>query len=369
MANATKSNKVAIYDPYINTLGGGEKYLLTIAELLLGKGFQVDLYSPADSQIISKAEDRFFLNLKGLQIKPDIFKARGLAHTLNKFRLSHQYQMFIFLNDGSIPFLFSKNNILHIQVPFNLKFSLSQRLLNQLKLKFYKKVIVNSQFTKQHVDHIYGINSTILYPPIDLSSFTPATNKQNIILSVGRFDNILNAKKQDVMLDAFIRLYQRHHLTGWKYVLIGGSILEPKLNNYLNHLIHLASGFPVEFHINANFSTLVHYYSLSKLFWHAAGYQVEESTNPQQTEHFGMSTVEAMSAGLVPLVVNKGGQKEIVTHRQDGYLWNSVEDLIKYSQFLIGHPQKLLTMAQQARQTSQKFSKQNFIDTFSNLFL
>ena len=36
--------QVAIYDPYLDTLGGGERYCLTIAKILLKKGYKVDCY-------------------------------------------------------------------------------------------------------------------------------------------------------------------------------------------------------------------------------------------------------------------------------------------------------------------------------------
>jgi len=36
--------RAAIYDPYLDTLGGGERYCLTVAEILLKNGWQVDLF-------------------------------------------------------------------------------------------------------------------------------------------------------------------------------------------------------------------------------------------------------------------------------------------------------------------------------------
>ena len=55
--------RVAIYDPYLDTLGGGERYCLTVAEILLKNNYQVDLFWSGDKTLIEKAEKRFSLNL------------------------------------------------------------------------------------------------------------------------------------------------------------------------------------------------------------------------------------------------------------------------------------------------------------------
>ena len=40
-------------------------------------------------------------------------------------------------------------------------------------------------------------------------------------------------------------------------------------------------------------------------------------------EHFGITTVEAMAAGCVPVVIDKADQREIVRHVTDGYRWTT----------------------------------------------
>ena len=45
-----------------------------------------------------------------------------------------------------------------------------------------------------------------------------------------------------------------------------------------------------------------------------------------RVEHFGISVVEAMAAGAVPLAVGKGGVGEIITPGENGILWDTVAD-------------------------------------------
>jgi len=204
-----------------------------------------------------------------------------------------------------------------------------------------------------------------LYPPIDTASFIPSNNKQNIILSVGRFDNILNAKRQDVLVKAFKDMIILNQLKNWQFVLIGGSLEKESKNLYLNNLKHQAKGFPIKFMVNSSFNDLKKYYSISKIFWHAAGFGVDEVKDPQSTEHFGMSTVEAMAAGLVPIVVNKGGLKEIVSDSVNGYLWQNQSQLIDKTMYLIRHPKTLEKFSQKSIKMSKKFS----VSIFKNKFI
>ncbi len=364
MGTSTKSKLAGIYDPYIDTLGGGEKYVFTVAQTLLENGYTVDVFTNQDKSILEKLQKRFNLDLSKVNIKPDIFKNHGAFSVINKYNITRKYDLFFYLNDGSVPLLFSKHNILHIQVPFNKAPNLFQKIINLVKLSLYKDIIVNSKFTQARVKQIYLKSSKLLYPPIDITNFTPAKNKQNIILSVGRFDNLLNAKKQDILIKAFEKLYKQDSHSDWQLVLAGGSLDKESTNSYLSHLKYIAKGLPIKFVVNQPFDTIKQLFSISKIYWHAAGYGVDESKDPQSTEHFGMTVVESMAAGLVPIVVNKGGLKEIVSQNIDGFLWDETDQLISKTQFLIGHPKKYRHMSQNARNTSTKYSTQNFKSQF-----
>ncbi len=169
------------------------------------------------------------------------------------------------------------------------------------------------------------------------------------------------------MVKAFIDLVNKNNLKDWQYILIGGSLQSETQNNYLIHLKHLAKNYPIKFLVNAPFSQLRLFYSESKIFWHAAGFGVDEAKNPQQTEHFGMSTVEAMAAGAVPIVINKGGLKETVQNGVNGFLWHTPEELISKTQLLIGHPDMLSSMAKKAIADSKKFSVDSFEKNFMKI--
>ena len=80
-----------------------------------------------------------------------------------------------------------------------------------------------------------------------------------------------------------------------------------------------------------------------------------------------MSVVESMAAGCVPVVVNKGGLPEIVTSDFNGYIWDTIDDLVGKTQLLISSPKTLNAFSKQAINDSQQFSKEEFETKLFNI--
>jgi len=349
--------KALIFDPYFDTLGGGERYCLTVAECLLKNNWQADLWWDQSSDI-EKAKERFGLKTDKLGI---VGKKMEEFSFFEKLFLMRKYDLVFWLSDGSVPTMTGKINLLHLQAPlvgFNPK-----RLKDKFKKLLISDVICNSKFTKTYIDKDYGYNSLVLYPPIDVDQFAPG-EKENIIIAVGRFEQTaqMQTKRQDVLLKAFKKMVDKG-LSGWRLVLIGGSLGDPSKNKNLISLRKASRGYPVEFVVDGPFSVLKDYYSKAKIFWHAAGYGIDEDKEPWKVEHFGITPVEAMAAGCVPVVIDKGGLKEIV-RRGIGYRWGTVEELIEITGRLIANQSETKKLSLMAIKTSKEFSKSKFNKQF-----
>jgi len=346
--------KAGFFDPYLDTIGGGERYSLTLAEYLSQKGWQVDLFWD-ESKLKERIRSRLNLDLNRvnfISIPKDILK---------KWKSSRNYDLFFWLSDGSIPFLFSKKNILHFQVPFH---DVSGRsFLNKTKLKKIQYVICNSSFTKEFIDKEYGVNSQVIYPPVDVQSFKPG-KKENIILSVGRFSQLLQAKRQDVLINVFKKMISKE-FPHWKLVLAGATDIGGE--SAFNQLKQQAKSYPIELLKNPDFQMITKLYRRAKIFWSASGYGIDEEKEPEKVEHFGITIVEAMAAGCVPVVVGKGGAKEIIEKGKTGFLWENQKELTRMTQDLIVNPTILNTLSRAVIKSSQAFSKKKFCQNFDEL--
>jgi glycosyltransferase involved in cell wall biosynthesis len=350
-----KLKKALIFDPYLDTLGGGERYSLTFAQVIRDLGFETHL-AWSDNSILSKAEVRFGLNLNRLIIYPEAFqKLNHKSDLLTRYHLTSQYDLIFYLSDGSLPFLFGKKNLIHFQVPF-IKIG-GNYISNQAKLKLIHRIIYNSDFTQDVLErslpHQKGF---VLYPPVATTDFVPASKKENIIISVGRFDSPSHSKRQDVLIDAFKQLPLPIQAK-FQLVLAGGHLGN---QTQIDSLKEMAKGYSVKFIINPNFNELKRLYSIAKIYWHAAGFEVDEEKNPEKVEHFGITTVEAMASGCVPIVINKGGQKEIIISGT-GYLCDSIDDLVINTVETIKSESIMKIICQQALKRSQEFGTEVFL--------
>lgn len=341
-----------IYDPYLDTLGGGERYCLALAELLLSLGFDVDFFWEG-KDLKAEIEKRFGIKLERVNfvsMPKKLFK---------RLKILRNYDVLFWISDGSVPLMFAKKNILHFQVPFH---SVGGgNFLNKIKFRKIDFVICNSFFTKGFIDKEYRLDSKVIYPPVDVEKFKPA-KKENMILSVGRFSQLLQAKNQQILINSFKNLIQKG-LKNWRLLLIGGS--DVGSGSLVSNLKKMVKGWPVEIKENVSFKELIDYYAKSKIFWAANGYGIDEEKNPERVEHFGITVVEAMAAGTIPLLVKKGGFKEIIEDGKSGFFWETPGELedktIKLIQGNLGKLRKNVV------QRSKIFSKERFYEEFKKI--
>lgn len=317
--------KALIVSPYLDHLGGGERYMLYLSSVVESLGYEL-FFAWDNVDDIQKLSTQLGIKLNRVQLDAKIKKLYFEGSALSMFSSTRVYDLVVYLSDGSIPLLGGKRNLLHIQVPFH---DVAGRSIgNQIKQRFIYATVVNSEFTKSIIDKEYGISSYVAYPPVQL--LKQGKNKDKIILSVGRFDPSLNVKHQDILIESYKQLSKE--IPGWKLVLAGGSSDDA----WMAKLKSLAVGYAIEFYENISHSELANLYETATIYWHAAGYQVDELKYPELTEHFGISTVEAISAGCIPLVVPFGGQKEIL--KDSSFHWQTMEELQDKTMELINNP-------------------------------
>jgi len=358
--------KIGIFDPYLDDLGGGEKYMMMVATCL-SKKHDVTIFwdNKEDIEAIKK---RFDLSLENILINKDIFAPH--VGFFERIKVSKKFDAIIVLSDGSIPFIYPTKLFLHIQQP--LPRHIDSGFKSNVKRRHISAIFYNSQFTKKFNDPLFpGVKSVVIYPPVSLVSREQGTgNRQrdNVIVHVGRFraNNLAtdDYKKQGFMVDAFKKLVDSG-LKDWKFILASSVRKEDEEKFAL--LKNSAKGYPIEFRVNKNKTEIFNLYHKAKIYWHASGYGEDVEKHPELAEHFGMTTVESMSAGVVPVVIKSGGQKEIVTDEKNGLLWSSFEELLGKTNRLAKDEKLWKELSEQAIIRAQDFSEEKFCEAITKL--
>ena len=174
-------------------------------------------------------------------------------------------------------------------------------------------ILVNSKFTKDVLKIVYPkLDSHVLYPPVDIERFLPAyrsNTKKRQVLIISRF----SPEKQ---IEKAVNVAQM--LRDVKFKIIGS--VTPANQPYFNLLRRKIKDSGLENRLsltpNATNEEMINAMSESMIYLHT-----------MHGEHFGISIVEAMAAGLVPVVPSYGGCTEIVPPE---YQYSELEEAAKH---------------------------------------
>ena len=375
------SLNIGIYNLNLSTRGGGEKRTLVLAEhwsrsyrvrLLVGEAPDVPALERYFGVDLSRVEVVVLGDLRKQQ-GTSRFQQSVLAADLDHFRRIRALGLDVFVNNSFYSTLPSPapRGLYVCMFPHRLvPEPVAARPLRRLAyralwtggwwtvgrrpriLDSYQAIASNSAFTTHWIETWWKRTPTTLYSVCDGVGRGGA--KEKVIVHVGRFQP---HKRQDVLLQAFARASSLHR-AGWHLHFVGSTA--PEDAAFLADLRREARGLPVTFHPDADLHTLRALYQSAAIYWHATGYGFDPETHPSAQEHFGVTTVEAMSAGAVPVVINSGGQRETVTHQHDGLLWDDLEQLLAYTQQLADDAPLRRRLSDAAVQSSARFSRDAF---------
>lgn len=361
---------LCVSSPYLpNHFGGGEKYLLDIATTALQLGWQVTIAVPQALSATELANIREkYQSFYGQPLK----EVRWISATVlsngswwQKWQWSRQFDALFWVTDGSVFLSGARQNILHIQIPFSTPLGMATRM----KLHSWQYLTANSTLTQRVIDQHWGIHIPIVHwpmvSPICTEEEMIQLKKEKIILHVGRFFRQLHSKRQDILVQAFRQLYEKHPklMKDWQLVLVG-NVEDPQ---YLDEVKSLAKGLPVKILTDVSRKDLEKWYRKAQLYWHATGYEVNESEHPEQTEHFGITTVEAMTAGAIPLVVLKGGQGQVVGSELARLGWETIPELVEKTANLLRNQKSHASLQSAAYTQARAFSAEQFYVTLSKI--
>jgi glycosyltransferase involved in cell wall biosynthesis len=233
-------------------------------------------------------------------------------------------------------------------------------------LDTYDRILANSAFTRRWIRRWWDRDSGVLYPPVTLRNPVAPADKRPVVLSVGRFFAAErgHSKKQVEMVEAWRRLLDRPaaravvEAEGWRLQLVGGCDAADR--PYLDAVRRAAEGLPVDVHANAPGDELDRLYRDAALYWHAAGLGEDEEAHPERLEHFGITPLEAMSAGAVPLAFGAAGPLEASTDEVEGVHFRTVDELVVATERLLVDPRRRAVLSAAAVARAGEFGMDAF---------
>lgn len=337
--------KVGLYDPYLDVLGGGEKYLLQMLATCEDLGYQPTIYWDAD--LTTEIKNRLNITFKHVRFEKNIFQDASL-NSFQRFLKLKEYDVFLYISDGSYFFSGAKKNIVHAMVPQRHLYLASQ--LNRVKHLNWQ-FVANSHFTQSFLSR-WGVRSTVLYPYLDQNFLgSPRAKKESLILSVGRFFGTLHSKNHEAMVEFFLKNEKVFH--GHTLVLAGG--LKDEDRSYFDKLAkRVASNASIILRPNVSYDELLGLYLKARYYWHFAGFGIDDRKHPELVEHLGITPMEAMAMRAVPFCFNAGGPKELIADGVNGYLFDSLSELREKMSKAMRNEKQTQLVADQAHDFAQK---------------
>ncbi len=374
--------KIGVYDHYWETVGGGEQFAGGIAEVL-ARDHDVELLGPkpvdtellrerlnvdvrattfrpvANEQQVSEASADYdvFVNCTYLSFAPNRAPSSlYVVHFPNPpaSRAQRSKQMAVttaakmLTKAPAIPSRIQRIASRHVAAP-----------LPSERLQSYSRVVSNSTYTQGWVEKLWHVKSGVLYPPVRQPEVPVLPGeKTKTILSLGRFllSKHGHSKKQRELIDAFRLLMDQPGTQEWRLVLIGGCA--PQDREYAMEVKRAAVGLPIDIHFNATGELVRSSLRSASIYWHGAGLGEDPARDPDRFEHFGISVVEAMAHGAVPLVFAAAGPAETVGTA--GEQFTSIEELAAKTSRLIHNDSEREQRAVQSIQRADDFGMRAF---------
>jgi glycosyltransferase involved in cell wall biosynthesis len=215
-------------------------------------------------------------------------------------------------------------------------------------------VLTNSEFSRGVILKAFGIDSIVLSPPVDVDFFrnlsvlsSSSDNRKDIILVIARFHP---TKKIENAIRLAKLLKERGIGSGMK--IVGN--LPPGRPGYYFYLRQMVDKYDlkdyIKFEINVRFSKLLKLMQESKVYLH-----------PLIGEPFGISTVEAMSSGLIPVVTDVGGHTEFVPSKYQFHTFGQGVEAVSLALMATNSERILIS------NSVKKYSIESFIDRFQQI--
>jgi glycosyltransferase involved in cell wall biosynthesis len=331
-----------VLDQFPETLGGGERVVLRLAELLPRYGYQASILTFAIHQRSSALRyAKCPIHLLALQRVYDLNALRASFAFREFLRLHHIQivQTFFESSDlwaGLITKTMSKARLIWSRRDMGILRTYKHHLGYRAMARMPDAVFAVSDQVRKHcieIDHIDPDRVFTIYNGLDICSWPNAPRPVNssgevLIAAVG---NIRRVKGHDIFVRAAAQILVEYPRVQFS---IAGEVLEPEYFAELRSLVR-DLGLSDNFHFVGDVTNLSEYLARVDIF-----------VLPSRSEGFSNAIIEAMAASLPVVATNVGGNAEAVIDAVNGFLVPSedVDALSLAIRKLVCDPSRARTM-------------------------
>jgi glycosyltransferase involved in cell wall biosynthesis len=366
--------KIGVFHPSFYNFGGGEFVALVVVNSLANNGYDVELLTSKrikQDQVEKMMGERIASSVKmifqpsytipggSLDLFPTVYHSLVLKSKCDILVDTYSncvfpwtdvcYVHFPFLNryDYKKDFPYLKHR--QVRTLSGLPYLLYARKAQNYESKL---VIANSLFTANFIKEFIDVDAKVIYPPVASKSFKRPqhskrdASRENLVVTVSRF----SADKKLEIIPYVAEQTEKEV----RFVIIGLLHEDKVYEALIRSVKKLGLTEKVKIMPNAPKKELEDILRRAKIYLH---------TTPQ--EHFGISIVEAMGLGCIPITHNSGGMTEFVPDR---YRYENLQDAVTKINLAIDewNPRVAEDMAKIAQQFSENNFSENFIETFSS---
>ena len=206
------------------------------------------------------------------------------------------------------------------------------------------QLISNSKYTYDSIKTSFGKNSEIVYPPVDLKEFSPR-NKEDRVVTIGRFSE---EKNLEFGINVMKGIYHEYDIIGnteTKFNVLYYKKLESKIKKENLKKVSLLE--------NISKNELVNILNKAKVYFHPV------------SETFGITVIESIAAGCIPIVPNDSAHLETVPFSELRYEPNNILAAQKKIQLALGG--NFDQLIESLTDSIKKFDKENFKKSFLSI--
>lgn len=368
-----RRNNVLIAHAFFDVLGGAEALALMAAKALKESGFDVTIATstPLNTRRIKElfGVDTGYFRVLTVNVRPSgyvRFLPRGKFSILRRLatyksffegflsRVNADYDL-VMETQSNMP---SPADISYIHLPYLtvLTNSLQRRgRIYYWLIKHYAnsicrqarsgRVLTNSTWTAAQVFRAYGVVAQVIYPPVDVEYFSKALSnecREKTVVTVCRFTR---EKRVERVIDAAARLRD------YTFIIMGSAGEESmSVVRSVKERVEELGLSNVDIRVNASRKEVLECFKYAKYYLH-----------PEYAEYFGMSIVEAMAAGLVPIVFRGGGAwYDVVSKVSDLLGYRRIEEVPRIVRRIDGERGLYERLRERSASVSRLFSYSNF---------